>query len=388
MELTDSQRAIRDTFRKYMINELEPRTPAFESGEESMFPFMKKMIGDLGLDVLADTLERPGGANTGNGDSDGGDPEMRALRDFAQTQFIIEVSRINPGFQMSLGVSLGLCAGNIRSKGTTEQIAKYVPPLQRGDKIGCWCLTEPGAGSDAFGSMRTTARRDGDAYVLNGSKTFITNGPVGDIFLVYARNQEDGTIQAFIVEREFEGVSSGQPFKKMGMKSSPTSEVFFDSVRVPAENLLGGGSGDRDHVRESLSQERIGIAVMGYAIAERCFEIARDYARERVQGGQPIANYQLIQERLARMYIDIANARRIVYAQQTDLTALDASAAKLYLGEVGTRVATHAIHILAGYGYMEEYIVERLMRDAMLLELGGGTTEIQILTIARHILTE
>jgi alkylation response protein AidB-like acyl-CoA dehydrogenase len=170
-----------------------------------------------------------------------------------------------------------------------------------------------------------------------------------------------------------------------------TSEVFFDDVRIPVENILGGGNRDRNHVRNSLSRERMGISIMGYAIAERCFEIARDYAKERVQGGQPIANYQLIQNRLARMYIDVANARRIVYGNLESLaglSALDASAAKLYLGEVGTRVAKEAIHILAGYGYMEEYKVERLMRDAMLLELGGGTTEIQILTIARHILAE
>jgi alkylation response protein AidB-like acyl-CoA dehydrogenase len=235
--------------------------------------------------------------------------------------------------------------------------------------------------------MRTTVKRDGDVFVLNGSKTFITNGPEGDIFLVYARSEDDGSIQAYIVERELEGLSTGPAFKKMGMKSSPTSELFFDSVRVPAENLLGGGSKDRDHVRKSLSRERVGIAVMGYGIAERCFEIARDYAKERVQGGHAIANYQLIQGRLARMYVDVSNARRIAYSTGSE-SALDASAAKLYLAEVGTRVADHAIHILAGNGYMEEYVVERLLRDAMLLELGGGTTEIQILTIARHILAQ
>jgi alkylation response protein AidB-like acyl-CoA dehydrogenase len=258
----------------------------------------------------------------------------------------------------------------------------------RGEKVGCWCLTEPGAGSDAFGSMQTRVKRDGDVYVMNGSKTFITNGPYGDVYLVYARNDEDGSIQAFIVERELEGVSAGAPFKKMGMRSSPTSEVFFDDVRIPAANLLGGGVRDRDHVRQSLAGERLGIAIMGYGIAERCFEIARDYARERVQGGQPIANYQLVQGRLARMYIDVSNARRIAYDQGESASPLEASAAKLFLAEVGTRVATEAIHILAGNGYMEEFIVERMARDAILLELVGGTTEIQILTIARHILAE
>jgi hypothetical protein len=387
MQLDDSQLAVQNLYRRYMTEQLEPLTPGFESGAESIFPFMRKMIEDLGIGSAADALERSGGERGNSSDSADPDPEARALADYAQTQFIVELARVNPGFCMSFGVSLGLCGGNIRTKGTPEQIAKYLPPILRGEKIGCWCLTETGAGSDAFGAMRTTVKRDGGVFVLNGSKTFITNGPDGDTFLVYARSEDDGSIQAYIVEREFEGLSTGPAFKKMGMKSSPTSELFFDSVRVPAENLLGGGSKDRDHVRKSLARERVGIAVMGYGIAERCFEIARDYAKERVQGGQPIANYQLIQGRLARMYLEVSNARRIAYSTQAE-SALDACAAKLYLAEVGTRVAEHAIHILAGNGYMEEYVVERLLRDSMLLELGGGTTEIQILTIARHILAE
>jgi len=383
MPLTDAQSSVRELFRSYMTAELEPRTPAFEAGEEPIFPFMRKMIDDLGLDAGAEGPMGSGGESDAEADA-----ELRSLVRFAQTQLIVEMARVNPGFCMSWGVSVGLCAGNIRSRGTPEQIARYVPPLMRGEKIGCWCLTEPGAGSDAFGSMITSVKRDGDVFVMNGSKTFITNGPTGDIHLVYARDQQDGSIQAFIVERELEGLSTGPPFKKMGMKSSPTSELFFDDVRIPAANLLGGGVRDRDHVRKSLTRERLGLATMGYGIAERCFEIARDYAKQRVQGGQAIANYQLVQSRLARMYIDLANARRIVYGDSETESELDASAAKLYLGEVGTRVATEAIHILAGYGYMEEYIVERLARDAMLLELGGGTTEIQILTIARHVLAE
>ncbi len=387
MELTESQIAVRDLYRAYMTNELEPRTEAFESGEESVFPFMKKMIKDLGLDLAADAILNKGEKSA----KSEVDTEMAELMRYAETQLIIEISRINPGFQQSFGVSVGLCGGNIVIRGTQQQKEKYAVPLLRGEKVGCWCLTEPGAGSDAFGSMRTTVKREGDEYVMNGSKTFITNGPDGDIFLVYARNEEDSSIQAFIVEREFAGLSTGKPFKKMGMRCSPTSEVFFDNVRIPVANILGGGNSDRDHVRKSLSRERMGISVMGYAIADRCFEIARDYAKEREQGGQPIANYQLIQSRLTRMYIDVSNARRIVESSSATaegLSALDACAAKLFLAEVGTRVATEAIHILAGYGYMEEYKVERLMRDAMLLELGGGTTEIQILTIAKHILAE
>jgi alkylation response protein AidB-like acyl-CoA dehydrogenase len=375
MGLDDMQQVIRDQYRRYMTTELEAVTPAMESGEVLPFPFVRKMIRDLGLDTGMD-LE--GGRE---------DPEARSLAAWARTQLIVEIARVNPGFGMSWGVSVGLCAGNIRSWGTAEQQERYLPTLLSGEKVGCWCLTEPEAGSDAFRSMRTTAKRDGDCFVMNGSKTFITNAPCGDVFLVYAKDAEDGSIQAFIVDRELDGLSVGEPFKKMGMKSSPTAEVFFDEVRIPAENRLGGGVPDRDHVRKSLAGERMGMAVMGYGIAERCFEIARDYAKERVQGGRPIARYQLVQNRLARMYVAVSNARRLVYDDE-EVSILDACAGKLYVAEVGTFVATEAIHILGGYGYLEEHTVERLARDAKLLELGGGTTEMQILTIARHILAE
>ncbi|MBW2293423.1 MAG: acyl-CoA dehydrogenase family protein, partial [Deltaproteobacteria bacterium] len=234
MQLDDSQLAVQSLYRRYMTEQLEPLTADFESGEVSVFPFMRKMVDELGIAAGADALERTGGSEKSSSGSSDPDPEARALADYAQTQFIVELARVNPGFCMSFGVTLGLCGGNIRTKGTPEQVAKYVPPLMRVEKIGCWCLTEPGAGSDAFGAMRTTVKRDGDDFVLNGSKTFITNGPEGDIFLVYARSEDDGSIQAYIVEREFEGLTTGPAFKKMGMKSSPTSEVFFDSVRVPA----------------------------------------------------------------------------------------------------------------------------------------------------------
>jgi alkylation response protein AidB-like acyl-CoA dehydrogenase len=252
------------------------------------------------------------------------------------------------------------------------------------ERIGCWCLTEPGAGSDALGAMRTRARRDGDDYVLEGEKTFITNAPFADDFLIYAKDNA-GQVQAFLVERGAPGLATSPPFDKMGMKSSPTGSVTLDQVRVPAANLLGGGLRDRDHVRKSLATERIGLAVMSYGIAERCFEIALDYAKTRVQGGKPIGEHQLIQARLARMYVGLSNARRIVYGE-TPLTALDASAGKLYVAEVGTQVALDAIHILGGNGYMTEYVVERLARDAKLIEIGGGTTEIQLLTIGKLLM--
>jgi alkylation response protein AidB-like acyl-CoA dehydrogenase len=391
VQFSDMERGIRDQFRKYMENELAPLTEQLESQEILPFPLIKKMVADLGLAPDADWLEETGGVKSAKGStaaSDEDDEEAKRIVAFAGNQLTIEMARVNPGLCSSWGVSVGLFAGNVRKHGTPDQIKKYVPSVLRGDKIGCWCLTEPGAGSDAFGSMLTTARKAGDCYILKGSKTFITNAPYGDVFLVYAKNADTGAIQAYIVEREWQGVSTSKPFHKMGMKTSPTGEVFFDDVKVPADNLLGLGVKDRDHVRKSLAGERLGIATLSYALAEKAFEIALEYAKTREQGGQPIANYQLVQERLARMYVDISNSRRIVYAKQPSASVIDACAAKLYVAEVGSRVTQQAIHILGGYGYIAEYEVERLARDAKLLELGGGTTEIQILTIARHLLDE
>jgi alkylation response protein AidB-like acyl-CoA dehydrogenase len=384
MELTETERAVRDQFRRFMTTELEPKTGAFESGAELPYALMRKMIGELGLAAFADDIER-GKERKANG----GDSEMRRFLRFAESQLMIEMCRVNPGYALSFGASVGLFGQNVMAKGTAEQVARWVPKVLRGEKIGCFCLTEPEAGSDAIGAMRTRARVDGDGYVLDGSKTFITNAPYADYFLVYAKN-DDGLVQAFLVERGTPGLTTSNPFAKMGMKTSPTGAVYLEGVRVPGDALLGGGIADRDHVRKSLSSERVGLAAMSYGIAERCFEIAVEYARVRVQGGKPIADHQLVQARLARMYVGLSNARRIVYASARGepMSALEASAGKLYVAEVGTQVAMDAIHVLGGNGYMDEYVVERLARDAKLVEIGGGTTEIQLVTIARHVLAD
>jgi alkylation response protein AidB-like acyl-CoA dehydrogenase len=383
MDLSEAECGVRDQFRRFVTAELDPRTAAFEAGTELPYALMKKMIDELGLAMGVDAIER--GASRSARSSE--DSEMRRFMRFAETQLMIEMCRVNPGYALSFGASVGLFGRNVAERGTPEQAKRWVPAVLRGEKIGCWCLTEPGAGSDALGAMQTTARRKGDGFVLNGSKTFITNAPHADYFLVYAKNDE-GLVQAFLVERGAPGLSTSKPFAKMGMKTSPTGAVYLEDVHVPAENLLGGGIGDRDHVRKSLSSERIGLAAMSYGIAERCFEIAVAYAKTRVQGGRPIAEHQLVAARLARMYVGLSNARRIVYASARGepMNALEASAGKLYVAEVGTSVALDAIHVLGGNGYMDEYVVERLARDAKLVEIGGGTTEIQLLTIARHVL--
>ncbi|MDH5671235.1 MAG: acyl-CoA dehydrogenase family protein [Myxococcales bacterium] len=380
MQPTEAQRGIRDQFRRFMTEELERATPAFEQGSELPYALMRRMVETLGLGGSGGG----GGGGSDTQDKAADDPELAALMSYARTQLTVEMCRVNPGFALSFGASTGLFGSNVRGKGTAEQVAKYAGPVMRFEKIGCWCLTEPGAGSDALRSMKTRARRDGDEYVISGEKTFVTNAPHADYFLIYAKS-DDGSVQAFIAERGAPGLTTSEPFKKMGMRSSPTGAVYMDELRVPADNLLGGGVKDRDHVRSSLASERIGLALMGYGIAERCFEIALDYAKTHHRSGQPIGNFQLVQQRLARMYVALSNARRIVYSSEPT-SVLDACAGKLYVGEVGTQVAMDAIHILGGNGYMEEYVVERLARDAKLVEIGGGTTEMQILTIARHLL--
>jgi hypothetical protein len=345
----------------------------------------------LGLDAM---LTRPAGDATRGSDTTATGGFDANVARYARTTFVAEMARVSPSFALSWGASTGLFGANVLGKGTPEQVERFAMPVLRSERVGAWGLTEPGAGSDALSGMRTTARRDGDHYVLNGSKTFITNAPYADVFLVYARVQGgelDGSIQPFLVERSDPGISTGPPMKKMGMRGSPTGEIFLDDLRVPADRVLGGGVRQRNHVKSSLAAERGGLAVLSYGIAERCFEIARDYAKTRTQFGQPIAQFQLVQQRLARMWVALSNCRRIVYADWLAGRALresvaDVCAGKLYCAEMGTFVAFEAIHILAGNGYMEEYVVERLARDAKLIELGGGTTEIQILTIARELL--
>jgi alkylation response protein AidB-like acyl-CoA dehydrogenase len=295
-ELTDTERMLRDTFRGYFTREIEPHVPKMESGEMLPYRLMRDMHLALGLEAMLPQPRKPDTTGAERSGTAGLGLDANAAR-YARTAFMVEMSRVSPSFTLSYGASVGLFAGNVVGKGTPEQIERFALPVMRCERVGAWALTEPGAGSDALRGMKTTARRDGDVYVLNGSKTFITNAPHADIFLIYARvhgGELDGSIQPFIAERGLAGLSTGPAMKKMGMRGSPTGEVFLDDVRISADQLLGGGVRQRDHVKASLSTERGGLSIISYGIAERCFEIARDYARQRHQFGQPIANYQLI----------------------------------------------------------------------------------------------
>lgn len=382
-EFNETQLLIQKTLRDYFTREIEPLVPDMENGKLLCYEPIRKMLRDLGLG------EESGELAAVLADSS---PDDR-LALFLPRILPIELSRVCGGLTLSWGASVGLAGGALDARGTKAQQERWGVPIKRFERIASWCLTEPGAGSAAIRDMKTRAVRDGEHFVLNGSKTFITNAPYADIFIVYAKLQTEGrpdSVQPFIVERDDPGVATGSPFQKMGFRSSPTGEVFLQDCRVPADRLLGDGVGDRNHVRSSLANERIGLQLLSYGIMERAFDIALGYSRERHQGGQPIGSYQLIQRRLTRMYTALHNARAIVWRDLHAGRPLPASAAdicvgKLYIGEMASWVTQEAIHILAGNGYMEEYVVERLARDAKLMELGGGTTEIQELTAGRWL---
>jgi alkylation response protein AidB-like acyl-CoA dehydrogenase len=386
-------------FRQYMMNEIEPIIDDIEDGKIPLFEPLRKMAETLGLRSQVESMDLSKPLREESRERRQPNPEdpMEGMEVIAGNLLLKEMSRVSPGVAMSFGVSTGLAGGTILAKGTPEQKEAFGRPLFKLDKIGAWCLTEPGAGSDALGSMRTTAVEDGDHYVLNGSKTFITNGPVADVFVVYAKlDKRDAgkEIRSLIVLREDKGLSTGTPFEKMGMKSSQTSEVFFDDCRIPRDRLIGGDAvtQSRDHVKEGLSNERSGMPPMALGLIERCFEISVAYAKERSQFGRPLIDFQLIQNRLARMYVAMENVRNIflrtiyqaIYGGQTKL---DVCMGKLYTAEMATWVANEAIAILGGYGYMREYVVERLARDAKLLEIGAGTAEMQIITMGQELAT-
>jgi hypothetical protein len=288
---------------------------------------------------------------------------------------------------------MGLVGGAIVAKGTPEQIERWGLPLGTLQLIGSWCLTEPGAGSDAFGSMRTTATRDGGGYVLKGSKTFITNGPGADVFLVYAKG-DDNNIVTFIVERNTPGVSVGPAFKKMGMRDSPTSEVFFDDVRLGVEHLLGGkekGRGGRSDTKDSLGNERSGVPAMAWGIIERCYDASLQYVREREQFGRPIGAFQAVQLKITDLFLKLRTVENVVYRtawmQQNGVKDMPfVNASKAMCAQMAVDAALTSIQIHGGYGYMEELGLEKLARDAKLLELGAGTTDINLLAAARELI--
>jgi hypothetical protein len=393
LDFSEEHKVAQQAIRAWCTHHLGPKVAKLESGELSPYPVMRELCATFGIADMVRASFAKMQARTPGTDGDrrsglagpGEGPLMAIL--------MMELSRYCPGFAMAFGASLGLCGGAILSRGTLEQKLRFALPVMVMDKIGAWALTEPGAGSDAFGSMATRARKVDGGWRLSGSKTFITNASFADTFVVYARTG-DQDVRAFIVERGAGGLSTGQPFKKMGMHTSPTGEVFLDDVFVPGDQLVGGEDQEnaRAAAKSSLKGERFGMTPMCLGIVDRCLDESVRYAKERVQWGKPIATFQLVQEKIAKMY----TVRSVIHAllmRQLEadragaaLSVEEASASKLYCARATTDVAMEAVQLKGGAGYMQDGIVEMLARDAKLLQIGGGTDEIQILRIAREVL--
>jgi alkylation response protein AidB-like acyl-CoA dehydrogenase len=397
--LDEQTQMVATMVRQWCQSQLAPKIPALEAGTEQPFDLMKKMAKTFGFDAMIGAQVQKRIAKLRGGEAPDPERAMGGANPMMMHVVVKELSRVSPGFAMGFGVSMGLAGGAIVAKGTPDQIERWGLPLSTLQKIGSWCLTEPGAGSDAFGSMRTTATPDAGGYVLKGSKTFITNGPGADIFLVYARIERpsesgESGISTFIVERGMPGVTVGPPFKKMGMRDSPTSEVFFDDVRLGSEHLLGGkekGKGGRTDTKDSLGSERSGVPAMAWGIIERCYDASLAYVRERKQFGRAIGEFQAVQLHITDLFLKLRTVENVVYRtawmQQNGVRDMPfVNASKAMCAQYAVDAALKAIQIHGGYGYMEELGIEKLARDAKLLELGAGTTDINLLAAARELI--
>ncbi len=377
-EFTSEQRMLRETIATFAEKEVAPL--AYEIDRDEKFP-ERSFRRLAGLGVLGITVPvEYGGAGAGY-------TEMCIVTE--------ELARFCGSTAATYADHADLCIDNVRRNANEEQKRKYLPPLCDGSRIGGLAMTEPSAGSDVM-SMSLRAERKGDHYLLNGTKTFITNGPVGDSFVIYAKTApEKGAhgVSAFIVEKDFPGFARGKKFEKMGWRGSPTGELIFEDCVVPAANLLGGENKGAMVLMSGLNTERIVLGAMSLGLSRGAYECALRYAKERIQFGKPIATFQLIQAKLADMAMEIELSRLITYegAAMADRGLhrelnLVAAYAKLYTAEAAMRTTTEAVQILGGYGYMKEFPVERMMRDAKLQAIGGGTSEIQRMIIAREIL--
>ncbi|MHA2090029.1 MAG: acyl-CoA dehydrogenase family protein [Candidatus Kariarchaeaceae archaeon] len=375
---SDEQFLIRETVREFANEKLDHVTEQMD--KEDYFPTdLFKEMGELGL--LGPTIPMElGGADT----------------DYVSQGIILEeLARVSPAFALSIGAHSNLTLDNMYRNATEEQRQQYIPKLASGEWLGALALTEPGYGSDALG-MKSTAKEEGDYYLLSGSKTFITNAPNADVSLVYAKtNPSLGVrgISAFIVPMDLKGVTTGEPFDKMGMRGSLTGEIFMDEVSVPKENLLGPLNEGRTIVMSGLSIERATLAAISVGISKTALNIAINYSMEREQFGKAISNFQLIQEKLANIYTEAKASELLVYwalaeTQKNHRANKEAAASIMYAAELSTKHALDSLQVLGGYGYTKEYKIERFVRDAKLLEIGAGTTEIRKLIIARELLKE
>lgn len=370
-QLTPEQVAAWDAIRGFAQREIAPHAQAIDERDE----FPREVFGRL---AALGYMGAPFAPEYGGAGCD------------AVTVCLIleEISRASGAVGSSFNAHISLASSVIAEHGSPQQKARYLTDLATGRKIGAFGLTEPSGGSNA-GDPKTHARRDGDTWVINGSKAFNTNGWVAEVFVITART--DRGVSAFIVERGTPGFTIGKPDRKMGVHGSPTSTLYFDDVAVPAQNLIGDeGTGFRAFAR-TLDRGRVNVASLAVGLAQAAFDAAVAYARERTQFGRPIGAYQAIQLPLAEMATEIEAARLLTLnaARMHDAglpIKLEAGMAKYFAVEASLRACNHAIEILGGYGYMRDYGVERYYRDAKMYQIGEGTSHIQRIVIAREIL--
>lgn len=374
--LTREQELVRQMVREFAVNEVKPIAAEIDETERFPMENVKKMA-ELGMMGIPFPKEL-GGA--------GGDVLSYIIT-------VEELSKVCGTTGVIVSAHTSLCASLLYENGTPAQKEKYLIPLAKGEKIGAFGLTEPGAGTDAAG-QQTTAVLDGDNYILNGSKIFITNGGVADTFIVFAMtDKSQGTrgISAFIVEKDFPGFSIGKKEDKLGIRASSTTELIFENCVVPKENLIGKEGKGFGIAMKTLDGGRIGIAAQALGIAEGAYEEAVKYMKERKQFGRPLSAFQGLQWMIAEMETKIEAAKLLVYKaawlKQNKLPySVDAAKAKLFAAEVAMDVTTKAVQIHGGYGYTKEYPVERMMRDAKITEIYEGTSEVQKMVISGSLL--
>ncbi|MFC9518083.1 acyl-CoA dehydrogenase family protein [Nocardiaceae bacterium NPDC056970] len=412
-EWSDTDLMFRDALRGFIDKEIKPHVDKLESGELPPFEIIRKMYSTFGMDEMAtEALEKSfakeeakerGEALPESGEKSGGFSGAGSMGVILNS----EIAGVSLGLVASMGVSIGLAAGTLRSRGTLAQKKRWLPGLVTMEKVGAWAITEPDSGSDAFGGMKSYVRRDGEDYILNGQKTFITNGPYADVTIVYAKLDEgdasvdrrDRKVLGFVLDKGMEGFTQSAPFKKMGMNSSPTGELFFDNVRITKDRLLGEtenpAKGDgKESAKESFAAERIGIASLALGIINECQRLSIEYAKSRKLWGKEIAQFQLIQLKLAEMEVARLNVQNMVFnaiertAAGNPVTLAEASAMKLYSSRAATEVAMEAVQLFGGNGYMAEYKVEQLARDAKSLMIYAGSNEIQVTHIAKGLLAK
>jgi len=376
--LDEQQVLIRDSIREFCEKQIRPVVMKYDESQHSPMEIFKQ-LGDMGmLGILIS--ENYNGSGFG-------------YQEFAI--IIEEIARVDPSIALSVAAHNGLCTNHINLFANEDQKSRYLSDLASGTVLGAWALTEPASGSDAS-AMQTTAEKENDVYVLNGTKNFITNGGIGEIAVVMAKTDKSkgkSGISAFIVEKGWDGFSIGKKENKLGMRASETVQLNFDNCEIPITNIIGAEGEGMQQALKILEGGRVSIAALSVGLAQGCLEASLNYSQQRKQFGKSLSEFQAIQFKLAEMATEIDAARLLTYKaaykkDKGEAITIDASSAKLFASEVATKAANEAVQIFGGYGFIKDFPVEKFYRDVKLLTIGEGTSEIQKSIIARELLKD